>query len=406
MGASGSRRTGLTAGLTFNVYLLGLVSLLTDLSSEMVFPLVPFFLTVELGGTAFLFGLFEGARESVASLLKVFSGHWSDRLGRRKALVVSGYGLSGLTKAVIPFVPGWPELMAAGVGERVGKGLRDAPRDALLAETATARRRGRVFGFHRLADTLGAVLGPLVAFVLLAEFGLPFRQIFLIAVGPALAAAALTFFLREKRGEKAEVPSLRVGFASLSRELRAFVLIATVFSLGHFSVLFLLLRVVGVGLTEEVGLLFYLAFNLVYAFVAFPTGILSDRIGRAPVILVGYLLFAAMAAGFLFLEAAWQVLLLFGVYGLSFAFVNGVERAFVADLSPPGLRATSLGTYHTLTGLAKFPASAVFGFLWVQFAPAAAFTYALGTGLLAAGMLTTFLVASSVGGSSKSVPPP
>lgn len=385
------RARGLTAGLSFNVYLLGLVSLLTDLSSEMIFPLIPFFLTVELGATALLFGVFEGARESTSSLLKVFSGHWSDRLGRRKGLVVSGYGLSALAKTAIPFVPGWPELLAAGVGERAGKGMRDAPRDALLAEASPVGRRGKVFGFHRLADTLGAVLGPLVAFVLLEAYGLPLREIFLVAVGPALLAALLTLLLVEKPAPRVRVPSLGVSFVSLSGDLRLFLLIATVFSLGQFSVFFLLLRVVGVGLTVGTGLLFYLAFNLVYALLALPTGVLSDRIGRAPVILVGYLLFALMSAGFLFLTEPLHVLLLFVVFGLSFAFVNGVERAFVADLSPADLQATSLGTYHTLTGLARLPANAVAGFLWLL-TPTATFAYGLALGLVASLLLLVFLL--------------
>ncbi|MFQ5908763.1 MAG: MFS transporter [Thermoplasmata archaeon] len=390
MSAPATRGKGLSAGLTFNVYLLGLVSLLTDLSSEMVFPLIPFFLLTELGATAFIFGIFEGARESTGSLLKVFSGYWSDRIGRRKGLVIAGYSVSSAMKTAIPFVRVWPELMAVGIAERVGKGLRDAPRDAVLAETAPAEIRGKVFGFHRLADTLGAVLGPLTAFVLLETFGLPFREIFLLAVGPALVSALLTIFIRERARKPKDVPSLRVGFASLSAALRRFILIATVFALGHFSVLFLLLRVVGVGLTEGTGILFYLAFNLVFALAALPSGILSDRLGRTPVILVGYLAFAAMAGGLLFFTEAWQLLLLFVLFGLSSAFVNAVERAFVADLAPPNLRATALGTYHTLTGIARFPASAVGGFLWL-FTPTATFLYGLVFALLASVLLGFFM---------------
>ncbi|MEE9163589.1 MAG: MFS transporter [Thermoplasmata archaeon] len=390
MGTRPGRAKGLSAGLTFNVYLLGLVSLLTDLSSEMVFPLLPFFLLTELGATAFIFGIFEGARESTGSLLKVFSGYWSDRIGRRKGLVVAGYSISSAMKTLIPFVRVWPELMAVGVAERVGKGLRDAPRDAVLAETTPPETRGKVFGFHRLADTLGAVLGPLIAFVLLDAFGLPFREIFLLAIGPALVSALLTVFIRERARRPKDVPSLRKGFATLSPALRRFILIATVFALGHFSVLFLLLRVVGVGLTEGTGILFYVAFNLVYALAAFPVGILSDRLGRPPIILAGYLAFAAMAGGLIFFAEAWQLLLLFVLFGLSSAFVNAVERALVADLAPPNLHATALGTYHTFTGIARFPASAVGGFLWL-ITPAATFAYGLFFALLAALLLTFFM---------------
>lgn len=388
------RGKGLTAGLTFNVYLLGLVSLLTDLSSEMVFPLIPFFLVTELGASALIFGIFEGARESTSSLLKVFSGHWSDRLGRRRRFVVAGYGLSSLMKTAIPFVRAWPDLLAVGVAERVGKGLRDAPRDAVLAEVKPAGARGKVFGFHRLADTLGAVLGPLVAFVLLEAYGLPFREIFLLAVGPALVSALLTLFLRERARTPAPVPSLRMGFAALSPSLRRFILIATVYALGNFSVLFLLLRVIGTGLTEGTGILFYLAFNLIYALTALPAGMLSDRLGRGPVILTGYLLFAAVAAGLILFAEAWQLLVLFVVFGLSFAFVNAVERAFVADMAPPDLRATALGTYHTVTGLAKFPASAVAGLLWI-ITPVATFSYGLVLALLASLLLAVYVAKSA-----------
>lgn len=383
------RGSKILAGLSFNVLLLGLISFLTDFSSEMIFPLVPFFITAELGATVLIFGFFEGARESTSSLLKVFSGHWSDRIGRRKGLVVAGYGVSGVMKAAIPFVGSWPQLMGVGVMERVGKGLRDAPRDAILAESSTAQR-GKVFGFHRLADTLGAVMGPLVAFLLLELSGLAYRQIFLVAVGPALLSVLLTVFIVESRRTPRSTPSLRLSFASLSPGLRAFILTATLFSLGHFSVLFLLLRTTGVGLTEAVGILFYLAFNIVYAAGALPAGILSDRIGRAPVILVGYLLFAVMCGGLILLQADWQILLLFLVFGLSFALVDGVERAFVADLAPETLKATALGTYHTLTGTAKLPASAIAGFLWL-YSPRLTFAYGLGLSLLAS-LVLVFLV--------------
>ncbi len=393
MSATPGRARRLTAGLSFNVLLLGVVSFLTDFSSDMIFPLVPFFITAELGATAFIFGIFEGSRESTSSILKVFSGHWSDRLGRRKGLVVAGYGLSGTMKSAIPFVGSWPDLLGVGVVERVGKGLRDAPRDAILAETSPAARRGKVFGFHRLADTLGAVLGPFVAFLLLDLYGFAYRQIFLMAIAPALLSALLTLFIVERRKRGAKPPSLRVSFASLSRDLRIFIVITTLYSLGNFSVLFLLLRTKGVGLTEGTGILFYMAFNIMYAAMAMPTGVLSDRIGRAPVILVGYLLFSVMCVGFIFYSLDWQVFLLFLVFGLSFAFVNGVERAFVADLSPEDLKATALGTYHTLSGLAKFPASAVAGFLWVL-NPTWAFSYGLVLSLAASTALLLFLLRS------------
>ncbi len=393
-------RQTLTLGLGFNVLLLSLVSFFTDASSEIIFPLLPLFITsAEAGGLGlgtafgpFVVGLQEGLREATASLLKVFSGHWSDRVGRRKVLVAGGYGVSGLVKLAFPFIYAWQLLVGLVVVERVGKGLREAPRDAILAESGPVAVRGKVFGFHRAADTVGATAGPIIAFALFGTLG--FREIFLVATIPAIVSVLLVFFVREQRRVAARAPPLRVSLAALRPSLKFFLLVATVFTAGEFSVSFLLLQVVSVqaGTGTPAGffaavrqaLALYLAFNVTYALTAIPAGALSDRFGRLLPILLGYLAFAAGALGFIFVTGgALVVLPFFILFGVAYGFVEGVQRAFVADLSEPHLRATSLGTYHTTTGLAKFPASFIFGGLWVLWGAPASFAYAASTALVA-----------------------
>jgi MFS family permease len=382
-------------GLGFNVLLLSAVSFLTDVSSEIIFPLLPLFIiSAEAGGlglgTAFgllLVGFIEGVREALASILKVFSGHLSDRLGRRKRLVVGGYGISGLVKLGFPFVAAWDALVGLAVAERVGKGFRDAPRDAILADSGPPEVRGMVFGFHRTADTLGAATGPLIALLLFAPLG--FRGVFLVATIPAVLSAVLVLFVRERRKDPGRTPSLRVSLSALRPELKYFLLVATIFTAGNFSVFFLLVRVAwgspeGFVLAVQQALLLYLAFNVTYASTAIPAGLLSDRKGRIKPILLGYGLFAAVALGFIAVPSdPWFYLPLFVLFGTSYGMVEGVQRALVADLSQAHLRATSLGTYHTLTGLAKFPGSFVFGALWAFLGPSASFAYATATAVAA-----------------------
>ncbi len=387
-------------GLGFNVLLLSVVSFFTDASSEIIYPLLPLFITsAEAGGLGLgaalgplVVGLEEGIREATASLLKVFSGHWSDRVGRRKVLVAGGYGISGLVKLALPFVYLWESLVGLVLVERVGKGLRDAPRDAILAESGPAAVRGKVFGFHRMADTLGATAGPIIALALFASLG--FRGVFLVATIPALASVALVLFVREQRRVAARATPLRVSLAALRPSLKFFLLVATVFTAGNFSVFFLLLQVVtletqrgtasGFVMAVQQALALYLAFNVTYAATAIPAGALSDRLGRLLPILLGYVAFGVASLGFIFVTGSPLVFLpLFVLFGVSYGFVDGVQRAFVADLSEPHLRATSLGTYHTATGLAQFPANFIFGGLWVLWGPSASFAYATCTAVVA-----------------------
>jgi len=384
-------RRRLAYGLSANVVLLAIVSFLTDVSSEMILPILPFFLTQVLLANAFTVGLIEGLSESVVSFMKVLSGRSSDAVGRRKGLVATGYGLSTAMKALFPFAASWPEFLGMRVVERMGKGLRDAPRDALLSESTPLETRGKAFGFHRSMDTAGAILGPLVTLGLLAAFGAAmavgeaYRLILLIAALPAAVSFAVVFLVKEAPRKPVPKRPLRLSFRGAPPSLRSFILIASLFSFAEFSYAFLLLRVsTEPGETATSAILLYVLFNIVYALHAFPAGVLSDRVGRKPVILVGYASFAGMAVLLAAFPSLPALVLGFILYGLSYGFAEGTQRALVADMAPADVKATILGAYHTSTGLVKLASGLVAGFLWVAFSPAATFWFGFAVASLAA----------------------
>jgi len=366
-------------GLSRNLFLLGFVSLLTDVSSEMLFPLIPFFV-LALGGTVLVVGAIEGAADSMSSLVKVFAGHASDRAGRQKSYVVAGYGLSAVTKYLYPIVPGWAAFFGVRLADRAGKGIRDPPRDVLIVKSTPADSVGKAFGFHRAMDTVGAILGPLIVLLLLPIFLLgrtdlaAYRLVFVVAAIPATLAFVVALLVREVVRAPHPRP-FRVSLSSLPPRLRAFVLIAALYSFANISYVFLVLRAGdAAGTTAAIAL--YLLFNVVYAANATQAGGLSDRLGRLPVLLVGYGAFIATALVFaLRSELVWLVIG-FVLYGLSFALVEGVQRAVVADLAPAEVRGTALGTYHMAIGLTKLPSGLVAGALLVNFGFAGAFGFA------------------------------
>jgi MFS family permease len=382
---------------------LGAVSFLTDLSSEMIYPLLPVFLSATLGASAVALGVVEGAAESVASLLKLVSGWWSDRLARRKPLVVAGYTLASVVRPLVGLATSAGQVLAIRVADRVGKGLRSSPRDALITDAVDPRARGRAFGFHRAADHAGALLGPLVAFALLGWAGMEMRELFLWAAVPgALAVATLIFGVRERRAgpggdpdeARGEPPAPApipdeppVPARPLPKGFWRFLGIITLFTLGNATDAFLLLRATDLGVPVALVPVLWAFLHLVKAVSSTPGGALSDRLGRKPLIVAGWLLYAAVYAGFAYAGAAWHVWALFAVYGLYHGLVEGAERALVADLVGTGHRGAAFGWYHLAIGIAALPASVLFGWLWMTWSPAVAF----GTGAALAGAAALLL---------------
>jgi len=344
-------------------------------------------------------GLVEAVAEATASLMKVISGYISDRLGKRKALAVVGYGISALNKPVLGFAANWGHVFGARFADRFGKGIRTSPRDALIADVTEGGQRGIAFGFHRGMDTAGAVLGPLIAYLFLRhlsashhEAGTAYRSLFFLSAVPAiLGVLILASFVRDPQSGPRPTQLPRIRLSGFDRRFKVFLLVVTLFSVGNSSDVFLILRARGLGIAAENVLLIYVAFNIVQMLLAVPMGSLSDRIGRRPVIVLGYLIFAGVYAGFALAKSASTAWLLFLIYGLYYACTESVQRAYAADLSPPELRGTAIGAYHTFVGLALLPASTIAGFLWDRIGPAAPFAYGAATALLSALLLSALL---------------
>lgn len=371
-----------------NVVVAGMVSLFTDVSSEMIVPVLPLFLTGVLGAPLVAVGLIEGVAESTASVLRVFSGWLSDRAGRRKPLIVAGYGLSNLTKPLLALTGAWPQVLALRFADRFGKGVRGAPRDALIADSVDAAVRGRAFGYHRAMDTTGAAIGPLLAAGTLALTAGDARAVFWLASVPGIIAVLLAWrALRDRPVAPKTAGAPRLGFRDLGRPFALFTAIATLFALGNSSDAFLILRAQDTGMAVAAIPLAYFAFNSLYAIFAAPVGIASDRWGRRPLLIAGYAIFALVYLGFALAPNALVAGALFVVYGLYYALTDGVARALIADLVPPELRATAMGTFSTATGLALLPASVVAGLLWQGVAPWAPFVYGAALAAFAALLL-------------------
>ena len=382
-------------GLNPNVFFLGLVSFLTDASSEMIFPLLPLFLRNVLATPYTVIGLIEGAAESIASLVRIFSGWLSDKLGRRKGLTILGYGLSTFAKPFMYIATTWGIAFGVRFADRVGKGIRSAPRDALIADSLTPEQRGKGFGLHRTMDTFGAIVGIISAAVIvfvLQKGNLElapdtYQQLVLIGVIPAVLALFMFFFIREPRREistdvspKARPGGLLSGFDS---RFKIFLGIVFLFSLGNSSDAFLILRAQDLGNPVLHILLMLVLFNFVYASVSTPAGILSDKLGRRRVILLGWVIYALVYLGFALASASWQLWLLFALYGLYYGLAEGVARAFVADLVPVEKRGTAYGLFHGVVGITLLPASLIAGWLWQVVNPAAPFLFGAGLAFVA-----------------------
>ena len=381
-------------GLSRNVFFLGLMSFFNDLSSEMVAPLLPTFITEFLGAGAFFLGLVEGLADSVASLLKLISGWISDRIKRRKNLVVGGYSLSAVSRGSLALVVAPWQALAAWLFNRVGKGLRTAPRDAMIADSCDAGQRGRSYGYHRSMDHSGALLGAALASILLAAFELGYRTIFAIAFIPvALGIIILILGVREKKGPRCEgaveEQRLRLSLKPFDRRFKWFLLAVLIFTLGNSSDAFLLLRarqVNGISLALLPAL--WGVMHVVKAAVSIPGGELSDRIGRKKVILAGWAIYALSYLGFAFLEGYTWIWFLFVVYGF-FYVTEAVEKALVADLVPAELRGTAFGIYNFTISVTILPASLLMGMLWDTLG--ARYAFMVGAGLAVVAMVIFYM---------------
>jgi MFS family permease len=372
------------------VVALGAVSLLTDLSSEMIYPLLPVFLSTVLGAGPLAIGAIEGAAESVAALLKLASGWWSDRLPRRKPLLIVGYGLASVVRPLIGLAQNVGQVLMIRLADRTGKGIRGAPRDALIADAVDASQRGRAYGFHRAADHAGAVAGPIVAFALLTWGGVSLRTVFLLAAIPAAAAmVALIFGVREEK-RQVEKAGARPNLdrSGLDRRFWAYLGVLLLFTLGNSTDALLILRANDLGVSAAIIPVLWAVLHVVKSVSSTPGGILSDRLGRRPLIIGGWLIYAAVYLGFAFASATWHAWLLFIVYGLYFGMTEGVEKALVADLVPARVRGAAFGWYNLTIGLAALPASLLFGGLWQRYGASTAFLTGAGLALVAAVGLT------------------
>jgi MFS family permease len=367
-----------------NVYALGAVSFFTDVSSEMIYPLLPVFLTTVLGASAGFIGAIEGAAESTAALLKLASGWWSDRVRRRKPLVVAGYALASIVRPLVAIAQSATQVLVVRVSDRVGKGLRNSPRDALIADSVDPSVRGRAFGFRSAADNAGALLGPLIAFCLLKFFGLSLRTVFWLSAIPGVIAIAVAVLgVREVERRSATGKKAELG-GGLGRSFWAFLGVIFVFTLGNSTDAFLLLRAKQLGVPVALAPILWALLNGVKSASNTPGGALSDRIGRRPTLIAGWLVYALIY--FLFARAteAWHAWALFAAYGVYFGLTEGTELALIADVAPADRRGASYGWYYLAIGIGALPASIGFGILWDRFGSGTAFDVGAMLALVAA----------------------
>jgi MFS family permease len=378
----------------WNIFFLGLVSFFMDVSTEMVYPVIPLYLTSAFGATPVLVGLIEGLAESLASLLKVLSGYITDKFKNKKLVAFLGYATSLVYKIALLLSGSWAGILGARVIDRIGKGIRTAPRDVMISESAKEGKGGFAFGLHKALDMLGAAIGILLAFFLVQSAGgeAQYRRIFLVSIIPAVLSLLMFIRVREKKnlGSKSAVPFWRGG-QKLNSQLKLYLVVALVFTLGNSSNAFLLLRAKSVGFDDQTVILLYFVYNITASILSIPAGRLSDRIGRKRVLVIGYVVFSLVYFGFAFVSNQGALVALFVLYGLYTAMIAGVERAFIAEIAPPERKGTLLGLHSTIVGVALFPASAIAGLLWDVIGAWAPFVFGASLSLTAALILLFFL---------------
>jgi MFS family permease len=388
--------------LSGNVFALSLVSLLNDTSSEIIYPLLPAFLALTLGASPMIIGLIEGFAESVAAFLKLFSGYLSDKFDSRKFPVFLGYSLASIVRPLLAFVGSWQQVLFVRVTDRIGKGIRGAPRDAIIAGSVPEEKRGLAFGFNRAADHLGAVLGPVVGFFLLSYYAADaenptaqeYQQVFLFASVPVVIGLfVIVFFVKENKPEKpakeASPSPIKLSLKEFDGNFKRFLLVVALFTLSNSTDAFLLLRAEQAGIAPAVLPLLWMALHLSKVFSSLVFGDLSDRVGRKTLIFAGWILYALVYAGFAFVGSAWQAWALFIIYGVYFGLTEGAEKALVADLVPKEKRGTAYGFYNLAFSITVLPASIIFGAVYSYFGASAAFLISALVSICAAVLLLT-----------------
>ena len=375
-----------------NVFFLGLVSFFTDASTEMVYPLIPLYLTLAFGATPALIGLIEGISESLAALMKVYSGYISDRFQRKKALAFAGYATGLFYKIVVILAGSWGGVLFARVVDKFGKGIRTAPRDVLVSESAGKGAMGKAFGLHKALDKAGAALGILITYFLLKYGFSDYKKVFLFSMIPAVLGLCMFLFIKETKSERPAVsrPQFLKSMKTLDGRLKLYLLVVALFTLGNSSNAFLLLKADSVGFDAVSTVLLYFAYSVTASVLSLPLGKLSDHVGRRALLVSGYIVFSVVYMGFAF---AWNrpiLAMMFLLYGAYTAMVAGVERAFIAEAAPPELKGTMLGLQSTVAGIALLPASVITGLLWNAFGPAVPFVFGAALSFTAAMVLKVF----------------
>jgi MFS family permease len=379
-------------GLDRNIKSMGVASFFNDMSSEMILSILPLFLTTTLGAGTAIVGLIEGIAESSSSILKLLSGWISDRFNSRKPLIAAGYAVSNLSKPLLTLATSWPMVLGVKFADRVGKGLRTAPRDALIAASSRKEHQGKSFGFHRMMDTAGAVVGVAITFVLLYFLSMSFEMIFLLTIIPGtLAVLTILLFVKEKRLKGSGNTEIKFTLRGFSPGFRRFIIVSTLFTLGNFSYAFFLIRAHDVGIALALVPLLYLFYNILYTIVAMPVGSLSDKVGKKKILALGFLSFSLVSLGFGFTSSVVLIGILFAGYAVFQAIYEVSSRAMIPDLVEPSRRGTAYGVYHTSVGLAAFPASFVMGSLWQFISVEVAFGFSAVLALVAAALLMVWV---------------
>jgi MFS family permease len=382
---------GYFAGLSRNTYLLALASLFADISTEMLYPILPVFLTQNLGATAMVVGIIDGIAQAIQNVVQGFSGWLSDKLQKRKGIALVGYALAAIAKPLIGLSTGWLGVLGARSLDRLGSGTRSAPRDALVAASADEASRGKAFGLEGAGDNLGAFLGPLVTLALITLAAVSLPAIFFIAFVPGLLALFMVFLVREKPVEAHAKAKLDVHLGRLPKRYWVYLGVTALFGIGNSSNAFLILRTHGLGASLTLTILIYAAFNLVAALASYPAGYLSDHFGRRNVLLASFLIFLVTYAGFGLTTDSVLLGFLFAFYGLYQGIFRSVGKALVSDLVPEDLRAGGVGWYMATVGLTGLVASIVGGLLWTRVSPSATFFYGAGSALAGSVALLFFV---------------